>query len=116
MNGSDTLAEHAPQDSIEAPRLQARQMATEEPLELEYTVAAFDDRPAFAVLRFALRDRGGRPVAVCGVAAPVAEAHLARSECERLMRIERWSRLDDAAIREELLVEWDLTWAGPEGE
>ena len=115
-----TDAELSPRESIEGWRLRAKDLVPQEPLELEYTVAAFEDRPAFAVLRFALRDDAGQPIAVCGVAAALSQARVARSECERLMRIERWSRLDEAAIREELLDEWSLTPASaisdsPEG-
>lgn len=104
-----TDAELSPNESIEGWRLRANDLVPEEPLELEYTVAAFDNRPAFAVLRFALRDLGGQPSAVCGVAAPLAQARVARSECERLMRIERWSRLDQRSIREELIDDWGLS-------
>lgn len=101
-------SELSPGASIEGLRQRAGDGVEDEPLELEYTTPAFDNRPAFAVLRFALRDRTGQPTAVCGVAAPLDEARLARSECERLMRIERWSRLDDVAIRAELLEDWGL--------
>jgi PAS domain S-box-containing protein len=101
-----TEAELAPAESIEGFRQRGGDAERQEPLELEYTAGAFDGRPAFAVLRFALRDETGQPTAVCGVAAPVDEARLARAECERLMRIERWSRLDEIAISEELLDEW----------
>ncbi len=104
-----TDTELAAGESIEGLRLRDNDTDQSEPLELEYTVGAFDGRPAFAVLRFALRDDEGRPTAVCGVAAPVEDARLARSECERLMRIERWRRLDEFAICEELLDEWGLT-------
>jgi PAS domain-containing protein len=98
--------------SIEGWRLRADDLVPQEPLELEYTVPAFDDRPAYSVLRFALRDSGGQPLAVCGIAAPLSQAQVARSECERLMRVERWSRLDERAIRKELLDDWGLAPAG----
>lgn len=62
-------------------------------------------------MRFALRDGEGQPTATCSVASPVAEASLARSECDRLIRIDRWGRLDGFAIRQELLDEWGLTLA-----
>jgi PAS domain S-box-containing protein len=104
-----TDAELSPKESIEGLRLRANDPVPMEPLELEYTVAAYDGLPAFAVLRFALRSDDGQPTAVCSVAAPLSQARIARSECERLMRIERWSRLDESAIREELLDEWELT-------
>jgi hypothetical protein len=58
-----------------------------------------------------LRDSDGQPTATCSVAAPLADASLARAECERLMRIDRWGRLDALTIRQELLDEWGLTIA-----
>ncbi len=97
--------------SIEGLRLEEKGTAGREPLELEYMIGAFEERPAFAALRFALRDSDGHPTAICGVAAPLPEASLARSECERLMRIDRWRRLDAFAIRQELLDEWGFTLA-----
>jgi PAS domain-containing protein len=107
-----TDAELGAAGSIEGLRLEEQDTAAgRELLELEYRIVAFEERPAFAVLRFALRDGEGQPRATCSVAAPVAEESLARSECERLMRIDRWGRLDAFAIRQELLDEWGLTLA-----
>ncbi len=106
-----TDAELTAAASIEGLRLEEKDTAGQEPLELEYMIGAFEERPAFAALRFALRDGDGQPTAICGVAAPLAEASLARSECERLMRIDRWRRLDAMAIRQELLDDWGLTLA-----
>ncbi len=106
-----TDAELTPAGSMEGMRLEEEQLAGREPLDLEYLIGAFEERPAFAALRFALRDSEGQPTATCSVAAPVGEASLARSECERLMRIDRWGRLDAFAIRHELLEEWGLTLA-----
>jgi PAS domain-containing protein len=106
-----TDAELTPARSMEGMRLEEEGVTGREPLELEYLIGAFEERPAFVALRFALRDSDGQPTATCSVAAPVAEASLARSECERLMRIERWGRLDAFAIRQELLEEWGLTLA-----
>ncbi len=106
-----TDAELTAAGSIEGLRLEDEDIAGREPLELEYMIGAFEERPAFAALRFALRDGDGQPTATCSVAAPIAEASLARSECERLMRIDRWGRLDAFAIRQELLDEWGLTLA-----
>jgi PAS domain-containing protein len=77
-----------------------------EPVQLEYTVEAAGGRTALTVLRFPVRDLDGAPVAVCRVAAPATEAGIARSEAERLLRIERWARLSTAAIRAELIEEW----------
>ncbi|HEX4186600.1 MAG TPA: PAS domain-containing protein [Solirubrobacteraceae bacterium] len=107
-----TDAELGAAGSIEGLRLEESDNAAgRELLELEYRIGAFQERPAFAVLRFALRDGEGQPTATCSVAAPVAEEWLARSECERLMRIDRWGRLDAFAIRQELLDQWGLTLA-----
>ena len=104
-----TDAELTAEGSIEGLRLEDKDIAASEPLELEYLIGAFEERPAFAALRFALRDGDGQPTATCSVAAPLAEAALARSECDRLMRLDRWRRLDAFAIRQELLEEWGLT-------
>ena len=104
-----TDAELTAERSIEGLRLEDKGIAASEPLELEYLIGAFEERPAFAALRFALRDGDGRPTATCSVAAPLADAALARSECDRLMRLDRWRRLDALAIRQELLDEWGLT-------
>jgi len=84
-----------------------------EPVQLEYTVEPSDGM-ALTVLRFPVRDLDGAPVAVCRVAALATEAGIARSEAERLLRIERWSRLSSAAIRIELLEEWQLTEVIPQ--
>jgi PAS domain-containing protein len=111
-----TDAELSPSASIEAPRLQANPAAQKEPLELEYTVAAYQQRPAFAVLRFALRDQDGQPTAVCSVAAPQPDAQIARSECERLMRVERWGRSATWAIRDELLDDWGVELAASDAD
>ncbi len=104
-----TDAELTPAESIEGMRLEDKDLAASETLELEYLIGAFEERPAFAALRFALRDRDGQPTATCSVAAPLPEAALARAECDRLMRLDRWQRLDAVAIRQELLEEWGLT-------
>jgi PAS domain-containing protein len=106
-----TDAELTAAGSMEGLRLEEKEIAGREPLELEYLIDAFEERPRFVALRFALRDRNGQPTATCTVAAPIAEASLARSECDRLMRIDRWGRLDAFAIRQELLGEWGLTLA-----
>ncbi len=106
-----TDAELTAASSIEGMRLEEKDIVGGEPLELEYLIGAFEDRPAFAALRFALRDGDGEPTATCSVAAPIADAALARSECDRLMRIDRWARLDAIAIRQELLDEWGLAVA-----
>jgi PAS domain-containing protein len=106
-----TDAELTAAGSMEGMRLEDKDIAGGEPLELEYLIGAFEERPAFVALRFALRDADGQPTATCSVAAPVADAALARSECDRLMKIDRWGRLDALAIRQELLEEWELALA-----
>ena len=103
-----TDAELEPGESIERVRLQRGGRATKEPLELEYMTEAAEGLPAFAVLRFALRDAHGKPNAVCGLAAAVGRAEIARSECRKFMRLDRWRRSDEPTIRAELLSEWGL--------
>ncbi len=103
-----TDRELPPRDVVDGPRVVEGIPPDREPLQLEYTIGPYEGRPAFAVLRFAVRDRAGDPIAVCGVAAPLPEAQVARGECARLMRIERWSRLDAGEIKRELLDEWGI--------
>jgi PAS domain-containing protein len=103
-----TDAELPPGQAVDGPRIQSGEMPAQAPLQLEYTVDAFEGRPALAVLRFAVRDGADQAVAICGVAAPLVQAHIARTECERLMQIERWSRLGPQEIRAELLEEWGV--------
>jgi PAS domain-containing protein len=79
-----------------------------EPAQLEYTVDAVGRRQALTVLRFPLHGLNGAAVAVCGVASGVADAGTARSEAERLLRLERWAGLSATAIRAELIQEWEL--------
>jgi hypothetical protein len=79
-----------------------------EPAQLEYTVDAVGRRPALTVLRFPIHGLNGAAVAVCGVAASVPDAAIARSEAERLLRLERWAGLSATAIRAELIQEWQL--------
>lgn len=104
-----TDAELEPGQAVDGQRVSAGQPASDEPLQLEYTIAALDDRPALVALRFPVRDREGMPVAVCGIAAPAARSAAARQECVRLLRVERWPRLPADAVRGELLEHWGLT-------
>lgn len=104
-----TDAELPPTDTVDGPRVQDRgDDAVEEPLQLEYVVASYQGREALVVLRFPVGDQQGVPTLVCGVAAPSSEAQVARSEAARLLRVERWSRLDAESVLAELLAEWDL--------
>jgi PAS domain-containing protein len=103
-----TDAELPPAETVDGPRAQDREEGVEEPLQLEYMVMPFQGRDAFVVLRFPVGDRQGVPTLVCGVAAPSSEAHVARGEAARLLRVERWSRLDADSVQAELLAEWGL--------
>ncbi len=104
-----TDAELEPGETVDGPRAHERgDDEVEEPLQLEYFVGAFQGRDALVALRFPVGDRQGVPTLVCGVAAPTAEADVARSEAARLLRIERWSRLDAESVRAELLAEWGV--------
>ena len=104
-----TDAELPPAETVDGPRLQDRgEDAVEEPLHLEYVVPSYQGREALVVLRFPVGDRHGVPTLVCGVAAPSSESQVARSEAARLLRVERWSRLDAESVLAELLAEWNL--------
>ena len=93
---------------VDGPRILESGSRASEPLQFEYTVGSFEGRPPLAALRFAIRDRAGEPVAVCGLASPLDDAATARTECARLMKVERWSRIDPVLIRAEVLDEWGL--------
>ena len=103
-----TDAEIPAAETVDGPRLEERDGDVEEPLQLEYFVGPYHGRDALAVLRFPVGDANGVPVLVCGVAAPSSEANVARSEAARLLRIERWSRLDADSVRAEMLAEWGV--------
>ncbi len=107
-----TDAELSARETIDGPRLQDRDPATPEPLQLEYTVPSFEGRAALSVLRFPVRDRAGAPIAVCSVAAPLESTQVANTEAARLMEMERFSRLDANAIRDEFLRAWELVGSG----
>jgi hypothetical protein len=103
-----TDAELPERETVDGPRGAQAADGLGEPLQLEYVVPAFEGRPALVALRFVTRDPAGQPAGVCGVAAPLHEARLAREEAERLMRIERWGPLDPVDARAELLEEWGV--------
>jgi len=103
-----TDAELPPAETVDGPRLQERDGDIEEPLQLEYVVGPFQGRDALVVLRFPVGDAKGVPTLVCGVAAPSSQANVARSEAARLLRIERWSRLDADSVLAEMLAEWGV--------
>ncbi len=103
-----TDAEIPPAETVDGPRFEERRGDVEQPLQLEYFVGPYHGRDALAVLRFPVGDANGVPLLVCGVAAPSREANVARSEAARLLRIERWSRLDRDSVRAEMLAEWGV--------
>ena len=103
-----TDAELPPADTVDGPRVHEREDDVEEPLQLEYFVGPYQGRDALVVLRFPVGDAKGVPTLVCGVAAPSAEASVARSEAARLLRVERWSRLNAESVRAEMLAEWGV--------
>ncbi len=103
-----TDAELAPRATVDGPRLEDGGGSASEPLAFEYTVPAFEGRPALAALRFPVRDRTGEPVAVCGVAAPLDDAGVARAEAARLIEVERWSAVDAGTVRHEVMSEWGV--------
>jgi PAS domain-containing protein/predicted nucleic acid-binding Zn-ribbon protein len=103
-----TDAELPPAETVDGPRLEDREGDVQEPLQLEYFVGPYQGRDALVVLRFPVGDAKGVPTLVCGVAAPSSEANVARGEAARLLRIERWSRLDAESVRAEMLAEWGV--------
>jgi PAS domain-containing protein len=94
--------------TVDGPRHQDPERAASEPVEFGYTVSAYQDRPALSVLRFLVHGADGEPVAVCGVAAPMAQSEIAENEAARLMQLNRWSRLDPESIRSDVLEEWGV--------
>jgi PAS domain S-box-containing protein len=103
-----TDAELPPAETVDGPRVHEREDDVEEPLQLEYFVGPYQGRDALVVLRFPVGDAKGVPTLVCGVAAPSSDASVARSEAARLLRVERWSRLDAESVRAEMLAEWGV--------
>ncbi|MGZ4231943.1 MAG: PAS domain-containing protein [Solirubrobacteraceae bacterium] len=98
--------------TVDGPRLQDPERAASEPVEFGYTVPTYQDRPALSVLRFLVHGADGEPVAVCGVAAPMAQSEIAENEAVRLMQLNRWSRLDSDSIRSDVLKEWGVSVGG----
>jgi PAS domain-containing protein len=94
--------------TVDGPRHQDPERAASEPVEFGYTVPAYQDRPALSVLRFLVNGADGEPVAVCGVAAPMAHSEIAEDEAARLMQLNRWSRLDPESIRSDVLEGWGV--------
>jgi PAS domain-containing protein len=103
-----TDADLPPVETVDGPRLRYIEDGLKEPLQLEYSVPAFELRPPMAAFRFALRTGNGQPIGTCGVAAPSNEAQVARDEAVRLMQLERWNRLDPIDVRAEVLEQWHV--------
>gem|GEM_PF-2851566 len=110
-----TDAELPRTQTVDGPRLNFARDGLQEPLQLEYTVPAYEGRPSMTAFRFPLRDADGRPIGTCGVAAPSTEAQVADEEASRLMELERWSRLDPLDLRAELLEQWRVRTPVPDG-
>jgi PAS domain-containing protein len=104
--------ELSPRETVDGPRI-ASGIADGDPVDLEYTVGPFEGRPGLAVLRFAVRDREQRAIATCGVAAPLADSHLAESECVSFLELERLCRLDPSAARSQIVADWGLGAEAP---
>ena len=66
-------AELPPREAIDGPRLRDGSTILDPLIQVEYRVGALDGRPELTVMRFPIRDQAGTPVAVCGVAAPIAD-------------------------------------------
>jgi hypothetical protein len=81
-----TDAELPPREAIDGPRLRDGATIPDALIQVEYRVGAFDARPELAVMRFPIRDQSGTPVAVCGIAAPVADRGLP-SLCDGLLEL-----------------------------
>jgi PAS domain-containing protein len=106
-----TDEELQPAETVDGPRRSITGDGVAEPDELEYTVPAFAERPAFAAVRFAVRDDDGNRHGVCGLAAPLERAQMVREEAARTLHAERGTELTPEAARAEVLYEWGLALA-----
>jgi PAS domain-containing protein len=106
-----TDAELSQFEAIDGPR--HKRAGGPEPVQLEYVIPAFDRRPAFTALRFAVTDAAGASVAVCGVASPADQADVANAECHRLLGVLRWLKGDPAGLRRTVLGQWAITAVQP---
>lgn len=68
-----TDAELPVREAIDGPRLRDREPIADDPIQLEYRVAACEGRPELTVMRFPIRDETGTVVGVCGVAGPISD-------------------------------------------
>jgi hypothetical protein len=81
-----TDAELPPREAIDGPRLRDGSTILDSLIQVEYRVGALDGRPELAVMRFPIRDQAGTPVAVCGIAAPIAD-HGLPALCAELLEL-----------------------------
>ncbi len=81
-----TDAELSVREAIDGPRLRDRGRTVDEPIQLEYRVAACEGRPELTVMRFPVRDESGAVVGVCGVAGPIWDRSVP-SLCRELMAL-----------------------------
>ena len=84
-----TDADLRPGQAVDDPRLADGSTDGPEQLEGEYTIESYQDRPALAAWRFPIHGANGEPLAICGVAAPVRDAGVARRERARLVELSR---------------------------
>lgn len=82
-----TDTELSVREAIDGPRLRDRGPAVDQPIQLEYRVAAWEGRPEFTVMRFPVRDESGAVVGVCGVAGPIWDRSVP-TLCRELMALQ----------------------------
>jgi PAS domain-containing protein/predicted nucleic acid-binding Zn-ribbon protein len=109
-------------EAVDGPRIRGRARSPlaadtprDEPLSLEYTIPAFDRRPALAALRFPVIDPSGTPLAVCGVASPADHGEVAQEECADLLGVVAWFRDDPQTLRAAVLDRWRIRAVRPQG-
>jgi PAS domain S-box-containing protein len=102
--------ELSPGETVDGPRRSLAEDGIEEPQELEYTVPAFGQRPAFAAVRFLVRGPVGEVLGICGLAGPLEQAQLVRQEADRIVAAERRAATPTGS-QDDLLREWGVALA-----
>lgn len=92
-----TDAELPAHDVVDGPRVREGSPLAEEPIQLEYRVPAFEERPALAVMRFAVRSQAGELVGVCGVASRIGDPRL-HAECGELLALQSQAALSPPPV------------------
>jgi hypothetical protein len=82
-----TDAELSVREAIDGPRLRDREPIADDPIQLEYRVAACEGRPELTVMRFPIRDESGTVVGVCGLAGPISDRSVP-TLCHELMALQ----------------------------